>query len=159
MKTQTLKSTINGQFSLHIGSLTRKDEFESLAYLPIFSFDYLSISLKEWNQQIVNFFSNTKIDKIEKVEFTEMNDNYNHIYLCFEAVFNKTQLISKDIELLGIKVNNEEFNKFFDGFKNDFATNSSISKPSNIQLVIRYILEFNNSIVYNEHNEFNLLSN
>ena len=132
MKIQVLKSTINGQFSLHINSLTRKDEFESLTYLSISSFDYLSISMKEWNQQIVSFFSKTKINKIEKVEFTEMNDNYTQIKLCFEAVVNKTQLISKEIELFGIKISFGEFNKFFGGFKNVFTTNSSISKSSNI---------------------------
>ena len=103
----------NGEFNINLKSDASTEDIENLISLPIPEVAYLSVSVREWNNNISNFLSNNNITSFKEVVFKDVNQKSVDVGLWMDGFIKISNKATGQIELYNQKIKSNLFAKFF----------------------------------------------
>ena len=127
----------NREFYVNIKSDSRAEDIENLISLPIPEVAYLSVSVREWNNNIANFFSNNNIKSFKDVVLMDASSKSVEVGLWMDAFLKMLNRITGHVELYDQKIKPYLFARFF----------SNMNYNNGILFLATYYFLFCNAIV------------
>ena len=108
-----IKLNYDGSLNVYVKSDISSDDLDNLVSLPISEVTYLTVSLKDWNQNIEVFLNNNKINYIRELAFVDAKFRSVDMSLWMDGFSKISRKVTGHIDLYSLKIEPKTFNQFF----------------------------------------------